>query len=129
MSTEAIAYLITISSSSINSPYNLYSACLLPTIHLGNTASHSNRSYTLPGGSRLAAGLSIFHNPPLLPRTIAYTATKQVHQQDAWDRIRCLTVNWNTDHVLYLHLGRSRTVTEQLHQQDAWDRIRYIMVG
>ena len=37
-----------------------------------------------------------------LPRTIAYTATKQVHQQDVWDRIRCLTVNWNTDQVLYL---------------------------
>ena len=34
----------------------------------------------LPGGSRLAAGSSIFHDPPLLPRTIAYTA-KQLHQQ------------------------------------------------
>ena len=36
VSMEAIAYLITISSSFINSPYNLCSACLLPTIHLGN---------------------------------------------------------------------------------------------
>src|SRR6266568_8500765 len=44
-------------------------------------ALHSNRSYTLAGGSRLAAGSSIFHDPPLLPRTIAYTATEQVHQQ------------------------------------------------
>ena len=46
-------------------------------------ALHSNRS-TLLGGSRLAAGsssftiLTILH---FLPRTIAYTATKQVHQQ------------------------------------------------
>jgi hypothetical protein len=34
MPTEAIAYLITISSSSINSLCDSYLACLLPTIHL-----------------------------------------------------------------------------------------------
>src|ERR1700679_807900 len=32
--TEAIAYLITISSSSIDSPCDSCSACLLPTVHL-----------------------------------------------------------------------------------------------
>ena len=59
-------------------PCNSCSACLLPTVHLGNIASHSNRSYPLPGGSRLAASSSIFHDPPLLPRTIAYTTTEQL---------------------------------------------------
>ena len=39
MSIEAITYLITISSSSINSPYNLYSAYLLPTVYLGNMSN------------------------------------------------------------------------------------------
>src|SRR6266571_670361 len=37
LSTEAIAYLITISSSSIDSLCNSCSACLLPTVHPGNT--------------------------------------------------------------------------------------------
>src|SRR6266576_2278093 len=49
------------------------SACLLPTVHLGKYASHSNRSYTLPGGSRQQAegfALEQFHDPPFLPRTI-----------------------------------------------------------
>jgi hypothetical protein len=49
----------------------------------GNTASHSNRSYTLPGGSRQQAeGFALEHFTILhfLPRTIAYTA-KQLHQQ------------------------------------------------
>jgi hypothetical protein len=67
MSTEAIAYLITISSSSIDSPCDLYSACLLPTVHLGKHASHLNRSYTLPGGSwQQAEGFALeqFHDPP-----------------------------------------------------------------
>src|SRR6266568_1339907 len=37
LSTEAIAYLITISSSSIDSLCDSCSACLLPTVHPGNT--------------------------------------------------------------------------------------------
>src|ERR1700679_3338909 len=39
--TEAIAYLITISSSSIDSPCDSCSACLLPTVHLA-ILPHSN---------------------------------------------------------------------------------------
>ena len=64
-------------------PCDLYSACLLPTIYLGDIASHSNRSYTLPGSSRQQAeGFALKHFTILhfLPRTIAYTA-KQLHQQ------------------------------------------------
>src|SRR6266700_8005304 len=37
LSMEAIAYLITISSSSIDSLCDSCSACLLPTVHPGNT--------------------------------------------------------------------------------------------
>src|SRR6266700_549806 len=37
LSTKAIAYLITISSSSIDSLYDSCLACLLPTVHPGNT--------------------------------------------------------------------------------------------
>ena len=80
LSTEAIVYLITISSSSIDSLCDSCSACLLPTVHLGNTALHSNRS-TLSGGSRQQAkGFALKHFTILhfLPRTIAYTA-KQLH--------------------------------------------------
>jgi hypothetical protein len=36
-------------------------------------ALYLNQSYTLPGGSRLAVGLSIFHNPPL------FTKANRVH--------------------------------------------------
>src|SRR6266702_5133075 len=39
LSTEAIAYLITISSSSIDSLCDSCSACLLPTVHPGNMPS------------------------------------------------------------------------------------------
>ena len=63
-------------------PCDSCSACLLPTVHLGN-ALHSNRSYTLPGSSRQQAeGFALEHFTILhfLPRTIAYTA-KQLHQQ------------------------------------------------
>ena len=45
LSTEAIAYLITISSSSIDSLCDSCSACLLPTVHLGNTALHIHYVY------------------------------------------------------------------------------------
>ena len=74
--------LFIILSSSIDSPCDLCSACLLPTVHLGN-ALYSNRSYTLLGGSRQQAkGFAFEHFTILyfLPRTIAYTA-KQLHQQ------------------------------------------------
>ena len=50
---------------------------------LGNTALYSNRSYTLPGGSRQQAeGFALEHFTILhfLPRTIAYAA-EQLHQQ------------------------------------------------
>src|ERR1700722_15524321 len=66
--------------------YNSYSACLLPTVHLGNTASYLNRSYTHPGGSRQQAegfALEQFYDPPFLPRTIAYTARVGI-PADAW---------------------------------------------
>ena len=59
--------LITISSSSIGSLCDSCSACLLPTIHPGNTALHSNRSYTLAGGSLQQAegcALEQNHDPP-----------------------------------------------------------------
>src|SRR6266705_2160217 len=49
LSMEAIAYLITISSSSIDSLCDSCSACLLPTVHPGNMPSHSNRSYPFRG--------------------------------------------------------------------------------
>ena len=39
-SLKAIAYLITISSSSIDSLCDSCSACLLPTVHLGDIALH-----------------------------------------------------------------------------------------
>ena len=73
---EAITYLITISSSFINSPYNLYLAYLLPTVHLSNTALYLNQ-FTLLGGSRQQAegfALKQFYDPLFLPRTTTYTA-------------------------------------------------------
>src|SRR6266702_313580 len=91
-------------------------------------ALHSNRSYTLAGGSRLAAGSSIFHDPPLLPRTITYIATEQVHQQTPGRSHPLITVNWNTDQVLYLPRTIAYTA-EQLHQQMPGRSHPHIMVG
>jgi len=97
-------------------------ACSLP--YTWAIALHSNRSYTLTGGSRQQAegfALEQFHDPPFLPRTTAYTA-KQVHQQTPGRshphngvgiRIRSSTL--------------PRTIAyaaEQLHQQTLADRIR-----
>jgi hypothetical protein len=80
-------------------------------------ALHSNRSYTLSGGSRLAAGSSIFTILHFLPRTIAYAA-EQLHQQTSGRshphngvgiRIRSSTLPRTIAYAV-----------EQLHQQDVW---------
>src|SRR6266702_4935781 len=86
-------------------------------------ALHSNRSYTLAGGSRLAAGSSIFHDPPLLPRTIAYTATEQVHQQmpgrsHPHTRLVGIRIRSST------FLGRSRMLQSSYTSRCLADRIR-----
>src|SRR6266568_457129 len=86
-------------------------------------ALHSNRSYTLAGGSRLAAGSSIFHDPPLLPRTIAYTATEQVHQQmpgrsHPHKRLVGIRIRSST------FLGRSRMLQSSYTSRCLADRIR-----
>ena len=100
LSTEAIAYLITISSSSIDSLCDSCSACLLPTVHPGNTP-YIRTDPTLSGGSRLAAGSSIFTILHFLPRMIAYAA-EQLHQQMPGRSHPLITVDWNTDQVLDL---------------------------
>src|SRR6266704_1128297 len=106
---EAIAYLITISSSSIDSLCDSCSACLLPTVHPGNMPSHSNRSYTLAGGSRLAAGSSIF-------TILHFYLGRSRTPADAWQIASAYTVSWNTDQVLYLPWTIAYAA-EQLHQQ------------
>ena len=101
---EAIAYFITILSSSIDSLCDLYSACLLPTVHLGNTASHSNRSYpfwVVAGWQPAQAFFTILHFYLRRSRTLQ----RSRYTRDVWDRICCLIVNWNMDYILYLHLG------------------------
>ena len=106
------------------------SACLLPTVHLGNTASHSNRSYTLPGGSRQQAegfALEQFHDPPFLPRTIAYTA-EQVHQQTPG---RSHPHNGVGIRIRSSTLPRTIafTATQQVHQQTSGRSHPHITVG
>ena len=108
-----------------STPCNSYSACLLPTVYLGNTALHSNRSYTLPGSSRQQAkgfALEQFHDPPFLPRTIAFTATQQVHQQSLADRIRITVLEYGSGPLPYL--GRSRILQSSYTSRRLADRIR-----
>jgi hypothetical protein len=79
LSTEAIAYLITISSSSIDSLCDICSACLLPTVHPGN-APHIRTDPPFQGVAGWQPAQA-FSRSSTLPRTISYTATEQVHQQ------------------------------------------------
>src|ERR1700733_10054013 len=86
----------------------------------GQCALHLNRS-TLLGGSRQQAegfALEQFHDPPFLPRTIAFTATQQVHQQTPGRSHPHNGVGiWIRSSTL------PRTIAyaaEQLYQQDVW---------
>jgi hypothetical protein len=49
-----------------------------------NTALYLNQSYTLPGGSRLVAGLSIFHNPPLFTKANRVYCNRVSTLVEAW---------------------------------------------
>ena len=80
LSTEAIAYLITISSSSIDSLCDSCSACLLPTVHPGNMP-HIRTDPTPFQGVAGWQPAQAFSRSSTLPRTISFTATEQVHQQ------------------------------------------------
>ena len=120
VSVRGYCLLFTISSSSIDSLCDLCSACLLPTVHPGNTASHLNRSYTLLGGSpQQAEGFALehftilyFYLGRLCTLQSSYTSRRLV------DRIRITVLEYGLG-----PLPLPRTIAyavEQLHQQDVW---------
>ena len=117
LSTEAIAYLITISSSFIDSLCDSCSACLLPTVHLGDIASHLNRSYTLPGGSRQQAegfALKYFSRSSIFYLGRSRILQSSYTSRRLADRIRITVLEYGSGPLL------PRTIAyaaEQLHQQ------------
>src|SRR3984957_4730052 len=110
MSTEAIAYLITISSSSINSPVTHarlgcslpYTWAILPHIQTDPTPIRvvvGSKPRASP-----SSNCSILHFYLGRPRTLQ----EQVHQQTPGRSHPHTKVHWNTDQGPLPYLGRSR---------------------
>ena len=96
------------------------SACLLPTVHPGNMPyirTDPTPFRVVAGSKPRASPSSNFTILHFLPRTIAFTATQQVHQQMPGRSHPHTKVHWNTDQVLYLPRPIAFTATQQVHQQ------------
>jgi hypothetical protein len=105
-----------------------------------NTASYSNQSYTLLGGSRQQAkGFALKHFTILhfLPRTIASTATKQVHQQissrshlyNSWLEYRSGPLPYLGQSHMLQSSYTSRCLADRIHITVNWIRIRRRIKG
>src|SRR6266481_4065810 len=93
----------------------------------GQYASHSNRSYTLPGGSRQQAegfALEQFHNPPFFYLGRSRILQSSYTSRRLADRIRITVLEYGLGPLPYL--GRSRMLQSSYTSRRLADRIRIL---